>query len=108
MAERRIEKLKEMHITTDLGEGAEIVAPSDRAWGASADRLRNLIREHTDLDLPIVPGGEAPLSGLKERHRVVLGSAMVNPALMDLYRRHYVFVDDLYPGGDGVGASGCR
>ena len=33
---------------------------------------------------------------------MLLGSAMNNPALMALYRRKYVFVDDFYPGGGGV------
>lgn len=31
MAVTRIETLKEMHLTTDLGEGAEVVAPA-RVW----------------------------------------------------------------------------
>ncbi len=101
MIRKRIEKLKDMHLTTDLGEGAEIVAPSDEEWKPVAERLRDLIRTHAGHDLPIVAGGEVSLSELKERHWVILGSAMNNPALMALYRRKYAFVDDFYPGGDG-------
>ncbi len=97
MAERRIETLKEMHLITDLRKGAEIVAPADPAWTPLTQRLQEMIRAHAGVDLPIVKGSSA----LKERHRVLLGSAMNNPALMALYRRRYAFVDDFYPGGDG-------
>ncbi len=97
MAGTRIETLKEMHLITDLREGAEIVAPSGADWRPTAERLRDLIRAHAGVDLPIVEGASA----LRERHRVLLGSAMNNPALMALYRRKYVFVDDFYPGGEG-------
>jgi hypothetical protein len=101
MAGRRIETLKEMHLTTDLREGAEIVTPSGPEWARPAERLRDMIRAATGQELPIRMGDATPLAGLNDRHWVVLGSAMNNPALMALYRRKYAFVDDYYPGGDG-------
>ncbi|MCK4590668.1 MAG: heparinase II/III family protein, partial [Candidatus Latescibacteria bacterium] len=101
MAEKRIEKLKEMFLTTDLSEGAEIVAPSGAEWRSLTDRLRDIIRACTGQDLSIIEGGTAQLSALKDCHWVILGSAMNNPALMAFYRRKYAFVDDFYPGGDG-------
>jgi hypothetical protein len=101
MGDRQIEKLRDMHLMTDLREGADIVAPSDEEWKPVAGRLQDLICAHTGQDLPTVTGGEVSLSELKERHWVLLGSAMNNPALMALYRRKYAFVDDFYPGGDG-------
>ena len=97
----RIEKLKEMFLNTDLREGAEIVSPPGPEWKSVTDRLRGLIRAHAGLSLPVASGETSRLSGLNDRHRVILGSAMNNPALMALYRRRYAFVDDFYPGGDG-------
>ncbi len=102
MAETRIETLKEMHLTTDLLEGAEIMAPADAAWGPLAERLRDLIRTYAGVDIPIVTEratGRSPLP--EDRHRVLLGNAMVNESIMALYRRQYTFVDEFYPGGDG-------
>lgn len=100
MAEDRIETLKDMHLTTDLRDGAEIVAPVHPDWAPLVGRLQEMIRTHAGVDLPIVD--PAVLSPLPEgRHRVLLGNAMVNDSIMALYRRQYAFVDEFYPGGDG-------
>ncbi len=100
MAGDRIDTLKEMHLTTDLSEGAEIVAPVEPEWARLGRRLREMIRAHAGVDLPIVdPESLAPLPD--GRHRVLLGNAMVNGSIMALYRRQYAFLDDWYPGGDG-------
>src|SRR5437867_1371234 len=101
MAEKRIDGLKEMHRATDLRDGAEIVAPSGPEWQPLATRLRDMIRAATGQELPITAGERASLSALNDRHWVLLGSALNNPALMALYRRKYAFEDDFYPGGDG-------
>lgn len=100
MAEDRIETLKDMHLTTDLREGAEIVAPTDPDWARPGRQVQEMIRAYAGADLPIVaPAGLSPLPD--GRHRVLIGNAMNNPALMALYRRQYAFVDEFYPGGDG-------
>ncbi len=100
MTGTRIETLKEMHLITDLREGAEIVAPTDPAWTHLTQRLQEMIREHAGVDLPIVdPAGRSPLP--EGRHRVLLGNAMVNESIMALYRRQYAFMDEYYPGGEG-------
>ena len=95
-----IETLKEMYLTTDLREGAEIVAPVDPEWVPLGRRLREMVRAHAGVVLPVVdPAGLAPLP--EGRHRVLLGNAMVNDSIMALYRRQFAFLDDYYPGGDG-------
>ena len=100
MAEERIERLKKMHLATDLREGAEIVAPADPAWAPFGRRLQEMIRAHAGVVLPVVdPAGLSPLPA--GRHRVLLGNAMVNGSIMALYRRQYAYVDEFYPGGDG-------
>lgn len=100
MAENRIKPLKEMHLTTDLGEGAEIVAPPDPDWAPLARRLQEMVRAHAGVVLPVVdPSALTPLPG--GRHRVLLGNAMVNESIMALYRRQFAYVDEFYPGGDG-------
>ena len=97
---KRIETLKEMHLNTDLREGAEIVAPSDPDWAPLSRRLQEMVRAHAGVELRIVdPAGLAPLP--EGRHRVLLGNAMVNDSIMALYRRQFAFLDDYYPGGDG-------
>ena len=101
VAEKPIETLKDMFLTTDLREGAEIVAPVDPAWQPLIRQLQDMLRAHTGESLPVVSGEDASVSSLGERHWVVLGNAMTNPGLMALYRRKYAFVDDYYPGGDG-------
>lgn len=100
MAEQRIDRLKEMHLTTDLGEGAEIVAPPDPDWAPLGRRLQEMVRTHAGVVLPVVdPSALTPLPG--GRHRVLLGNAMVNESIMALYRRQFAYVDEFYPGGDG-------
>ena len=100
MAERKIDSLKEMHLVTDLGEGAEIVVPGDPDWAHLGRRLQQMISAHAGVDLPVAdPEGLTPLPDV--RHRVLLGNAMVNDSIMALYRRQYAFVDEFYPGGDG-------
>ena len=100
MAGKRIETLKEMHLTTDLREGAEIVAPADPDWAYPGRQVKEMIRTHAGVDLPIVEtAGGSPLP--EGGHRVILGNAMNNPAIMALYRRQFAFVDEYYPGGDG-------
>ena len=101
LAERKIDRLKEMHLTTDLREGAEIVVPTDPALGASwQEASGDLVRAHVGVVLPLVdPACLPPLPG--GRHRVLLGNAMVNDSIMALYRRQYAYVDEFYPGGDG-------
>ena len=101
MFPERITELKDLHLTTDLREGAQIVVPSGAAWGSLAARLQELAQIHTGADLPLVAGESASLADLRGRHWVALGNAMVNPAIMALYRRQYAFVDEFYPGGDG-------
>ena len=100
MAGERIDRLKDMRLTTDLRDGAEIVAPADPDWAPLGQQAQEMIRAHVGEDLPVVaPAGLSPLPD--SRRRVLLGNAMNNPALMALYRRQYAFVDEFYPGGDG-------
>ncbi len=100
MVEGRFDRLKDMHLTTNLREGAEIVAPSDPDWAHLGRQVQKMIRVNAGVELPIVD--PTRLSPLPEgQHRVLLGNAMNNPALMALYRRQYAFLDDWYPGGDG-------
>ncbi len=100
MAERKIDRLKEMHLTTDLREGAEIAAPVDPDWAPLGRRFQEMVRAHAGVDLAVVdPACLPPLPD--GRHRVLLGNAMVNDSIMALYRRQYAYVDEFYPGGDG-------
>jgi len=67
VSEQRIETLKHLHLTTVLGQGAEIVVPADPAWQAPADlsphgevlgahRLSTGVTALTPLSLPTGPG----------------------------------------------------
>ncbi len=95
----QIGTLKDMHLKTDLQAGGKIVVPIGPEWQKIAERLQAVIRNNTGTTLPIV--SDEMLAGLHDGHRVMLGSAMNNAAMMALYRRQYAFVDDFYPGKDG-------
>ncbi|MDP6776407.1 MAG: hypothetical protein QGI83_06560, partial [Candidatus Latescibacteria bacterium] len=101
MGSEKIDKLKDLHLETDLARVAKIVVPDADDWKPHADRLRDLIGPYCGGG-PVVATDEGPsIEGLKDGHWVLLGSAMNNPAIMALYRRNYAFVDDFYPGGNG-------
>jgi hypothetical protein len=44
MSPERIATLKEMHLTTDLGAEAEIVAPAGPEWRGAAERLQGSVQ----------------------------------------------------------------
>ena len=102
MTVERIEQLKDMHLSTDLGDAA-VLAPEDSAWSGAAERLAALLGAATGATVPVQAGGNVAgsLDQLRDRHLVVLGHCHVNPAIMALYRRQFAFVDEAYPGGDG-------
>ena len=83
-----------MHLTTDLKEGAEIVAPADPDWASlSAGRLQEMIRAHSGVVLPVVdPAGLTPLpdgpapraAGQRDGQRIDYGSV---PTAIRIRRR---------------------
>lgn len=98
-----ITQLKNLHLITDLSEGAEIVAPAAPAWRMVADHVRRIVRE-AGLDLPVRCEGPFDEASFASGHRILLGSAMNNPALLTLYRNRMAFTDDFYPGEGGFEA----
>jgi len=99
-----ITQLKHLHLVTDLSEGAEIVAPAAPAWRAVADHVRRVVREAAGLDLPVRSDGPSDEASFAGGHRILLGSAMNNPAVLTLYRNRMAFTDDAYPGEGGFEA----
>ncbi|MFH1570321.1 MAG: hypothetical protein ABIL09_20175, partial [Gemmatimonadota bacterium] len=92
--------LKEMHLTTDLTAGVDLLVPPGEAWAAPAARLAALL-ERAGSVAGLHAGDGRLLERLAQRPCVVLGHAFTNPAVRALYRRQYAFADDYYPGRGG-------
>ena len=118
------DKLKDLHLTTDIVQGGEaqaaIVAPATPAYALKARELQASVEKLTGVRMPIVsdtspeaaipygdkPGAKFPdgedvhPDGLKS-NLIILGNRSTNKAADTLYNLYYTLTDLKYPGPDG-------
>ncbi|KYH40564.1 MAG: hypothetical protein AYL32_010940 [Candidatus Bathyarchaeota archaeon B26-2] len=78
-----------------------IVTPSSGGYQTLARRIQRGIKEHSGVDVEIKIDKYLQEEDYRRRNLIVLGQMRNNRAVLRLYREHYAFVDDRYPGADG-------
>ncbi len=94
-------------VVADGKPAAVIVYPS-KDGRALGERVRDLVREKTGVELPLVADTEVTekeypivLPEYREKNLIVLGRLATNRALWPAYNRFLAAEDGYYPGGDG-------
>jgi len=102
----RIERLKDLHLETELARGRRsasvIVVPPNGAGDGAAARLQAVVRHRWGVELPVARGDGVTTSDLLSKANVVaLGCMADNPFIERLYFEQYTLLDRWYPGPGG-------
>ncbi|MGE4565949.1 MAG: hypothetical protein AB7F32_13825, partial [Victivallaceae bacterium] len=99
---RKIEP-RELYLTTSLvknGKPAAVIVTGGAGHQEMARAINRAIREKTGVELPVF-NADSPQGQSRSQNRILLGNAHDNPAIANLYFRHYVILDSRYPGRGG-------
>ncbi len=98
-------ELRNLYLNTELVKdgkpAAELVIPAGDAYRKLAAEVNAAVKSATGVELPVVEGAQYRDLNKLPANLIMLGNRDDNPAVSNLYMRHYVILDSQYPGAGG-------